>query len=91
MNTYLPIATWLLLIAFFILSAWWLLTNNGVPYERPTDDDILLDFLDQAGYSVQHLETGEWAVTDAAHAVVGTPADTVRDAVRSAINSGVGI
>lgn len=88
MNTFLPMIAGLFLMAFLLLAAWWLLTNKSGPHT--VDDSILLDFLGETGYSVQHLSTGEWAVTNAAHAVVGTPAQTVREAVQSARFSMVG-
>ena len=88
MSQFLPMIAGLFLTAFLLPAAWWLLKNPSDTCQ--TDDDILLDFLEETGYSVQHLSTGEWAVTNAAHALVGTPAQTVREAVQSALFSMVG-
>lgn len=46
-------------------------------------DAELLDFLDVTGYSVQCLN-GQWAVTNAAHTLVGNKKDTIREAIESA-------
>ena len=80
---YIALAT----LVFLIAVAWWVMTDKGAV--NPADDEALLDFLDQTGYSIQHLATGWWAVTDSAQKMVGKPAQDVREAIMSAVDEQV--
>lgn len=72
-----------MVVAIVAAFVWWVLSDKRV------SDDSLFDFLDQTGYSVQHLATGWWAVTDGSQKLVGQPARCVRDAVLSAVDAQV--
>ena len=74
----------LIVVALIAALCWWLINDS-----RAVNDDALFDFLDQTGYSVQHLATGWWAVTDGSQKLVGQPAQCVRDAVLSAVDAQV--
>lgn len=84
MNDY-PLILWAAMAIFLLGIAYWVIKDKGAT--DPEQDNQLLDFLDQTGFSVQHLSTGWWAVTDSAQKVVGEPHQDVRSAVRSAVDA----
>lgn len=64
---------------------WWLfLAKTG-----DADDTRLIEFIEQSGYSVQHMVGGWWAITDGAQKLVGQPAQTLREAILSAVDAEV--
>jgi hypothetical protein len=68
--------------ALLIACIWWLFsTTTG-----DTNDTGLIEFVEQSGYSIQHMAGGWWAVTDGAQKLVGQPAQTLREAIMSAVD-----
>lgn len=76
---WLPI---LVVSMLLIACIWWLfLAKTG-----DTNDTGLIEFIEQSGYSIQHMVGGWWAITDGSQKLVGKPAQTLRDAILSAVD-----
>lgn len=65
-----------------IACIWWLFSYPA----SAVDDTRLIEFIEQSGYSVQHMAGGWWAITDGAQKLVGQPAQTLREAILSAVD-----
>ena len=79
MNNMLPFIPVLFVVLVLLACFWFVVRDNS-------DDSGLLDFLDQSGFSVQHLSNGLWGITDGAQRLVGKPSKDLREAIRSAVD-----